>query len=128
MIDKQLSTKTKISIEKQLGWIAILIILDHITEASKQAVHAFKIIDEEVELWHHSNQPYFISFYLGIIFKYSKMNPQVRKMKEIMEICRGGWNDICSDLLEKLSQKGNPNSDLEELAHLLSSKIPNLNL
>ena len=128
LIDKQLSTKSNISIERQLGWIAILIILDLVSDASKQAVHTIKIVNEEVELWHHSNQPYFISFYLGIIFKYSKMNPQVRKMKEIMEICRGGWNDIGSDLLEKLSPKGNPNSDLEELAHLLSSKIPNLNL
>lgn len=128
LIYKQQSTKPNLSIEKQLGWIAILIILDLVSDASKQASHTIKIIDEEVELWHHSNQPYFISFYLGIIFKYSNMNSQVNKMKEIMEICRGGWNDIGSDLLEKLSPKGNPNSDLEELAHLLSSKIPNLNL
>lgn len=124
LIDKQLSSKSSLSIERQFGWIAILIILNLETEASKQAIRTVKMIDEEGEFWHYSCDPFFISFYFGIIFKNSKMNSQVNQMEELMKIFHCGWNDICSNLLENLVPTKKTNNEIEELASILSKKIP----
>ena len=124
LIDKQLSSKSSLSIERQFGWIAILIILNLETEASKQAIRTVKMIDEGVEFWHYSCDPFFISFYFGIIFKNSKMNSQVNQMEELMKIFHCGWYDICSNLLENLVPTKKTNNEIEELASILSKKIP----
>ena len=60
------------SIERSLGIIALCILNSSFDDAEKYATQTKDEISNKItkisDLWHNSNQPYFISFYLSVIF------------------------------------------------------------